>query len=158
MNKELEALGRAILEFEKELEDDYNSEWSIEESFLEGVIAGMKKCYQRLEAIDNANPSEALKGLKHIKKYYVPEPCTATTYDYLEIIEQALLKAQETEKVFEIIKVKPIESGIAIEQIKKQRDLTYSQYKKAIVELSEAYLLTEEEFNLLKKHFLKEVK
>ncbi len=35
---------------------------------------------------------EALKGLKHIKKYYVPQPCSATTYDYLEIIEQALLE------------------------------------------------------------------
>lgn len=59
-----------------------------------------------LEAIDNAKPSEALKGLKHIKNYYVPEPCSTTTYDYLEIIEQALIKSQEQEKVLEIIKEK----------------------------------------------------
>ena len=48
-----------------------------------------------LEYIDNANPSEALEGLKHIKKYYIPEPCSAKTYDCLETINQALLKQQE---------------------------------------------------------------
>ena len=57
-----------------------------------------------LQQIKSAEPSEALKGLKHIKKYYVPQPCSATTYNYLEIIEQALLKAQKLEKENEILK------------------------------------------------------
>ena len=57
----------------------------------------IKQALNELKAIKESNPSEALKGLKHIKKYYVSEPCTATTYNYLEIIEQSLLKAQEQE-------------------------------------------------------------
>lgn len=48
-----------------------------------------------LQSIKEANPSEALECLKHIKKYYIPEPCSAKTYDCLETIKQALIKAQE---------------------------------------------------------------
>ena len=91
MTKELEALKRGILEFEKELEDDCNNEW------LKRVVAGMKKCYQRLEAIDNSNPSEALECLEYLY-------CNPTDYnsndrakDY-DTIKQALLKAQEQEE------------------------------------------------------------
>lgn len=93
MSKELEALERGILEFEKELEYDCNNEW------LKRVIAGMKKCYQRLEAIDTAEPSEALECLE----YLYSEP-----YDYgsIEIdrakdyndIKNYILKTQEPKK------------------------------------------------------------
>ncbi len=109
MSKELDALERGILEFEKDLEDDPNNEW------LKRVVAGMKKCYQRLEAIDNANPSEALEGLERIdntlclnnmkgklefgidtEEHTDCDSVIGMTED-LESIKQSLLKAQENE-------------------------------------------------------------
>ena len=76
MTKELEALERGIIEFEKNLEDDPNNEW------LKRTITGMKKCYQRLEAIDNAKPSEALESLDKVIDYL------NNVYDYKEIKEE----------------------------------------------------------------------
>ena len=108
MSKEyLEALERGIIEFEKNLEDDPNNEW------LKRTIAGMKKCYQRLEAIDNANPSEALiyldqfmnemtRCLENPKQYaknYNKEIFWKYKNTFETTIKQALLKAQEQEKV-----------------------------------------------------------
>ena len=111
----------------------------------------LQQALQRLEAIDNANPSEALKGLKHIKKYYVPQPCSCTTYDYLEIIEQALLKAQEQEKVLDIIKEKRVIVDLLI-------DNNLEDYNNKIIiiygyALSTGRLLTQEEFDLLRRYF-----
>jgi len=106
---------------------------------------------QRLEAIENASPNEALKGLKHIKKYYVPEPCTATTYNYLEIIEQSLLKAQENEKVLEIV----FEKRIDLERFYVtfiENDYDYNYYEEMYGTYGK-YKLTEKEFELLKRYF-----
>ena len=92
MSKDLEELERGILEFEKELEDDCNNEW------LKRVIAGMKKCYQRLQSIDNSNPSEALKELEQMREYgnhfWVADKVNKS---YITIKEY-ILKAQELEK------------------------------------------------------------
>lgn len=108
----------------------------------------LDKALKRLESIDNTEPSEALEGLQHIKKYYVPEPCSSTTYDYLETIKQALLKAQEQEKVIDLIK-----------ELKRLGDnindiLEYDTYEDYINSKWDwSYELTEEEFDLLKRYF-----
>jgi len=109
----------------------------------------IEKELQRLEKIDNAKTGEALKGLKHIKKYYVPEPCTATTYNYLEIIEQSLIKAQENEKVLEVIK----EKGVDVGYLKTCK--TLEEYNSNCWNDEEDFnkKLTEEEFDLLKRYF-----
>jgi len=60
----------------------------------EEAIKTVECAVQRLEAIDNANPSEAMECLKHIKKYYIPEPCSAKTYDCLDTIKQALKRLE----------------------------------------------------------------
>lgn len=105
---------------------------------------------ERLEAIDNAKPSEALKGLKHIRKYYVPQPCSAKTYDYLEIIEQALLKAQGQEKVLDVIWKKNVDIALLnasslLEDYNSKVMMIYGYT------FSVGRLLTQEEFNLLKR-------
>ena len=61
MSKELEALERGIIEFEKDLEDDCNNEW------LKRVVAGMKKCYQRLEAIDNLMKKYEIEDIEDLE-------------------------------------------------------------------------------------------
>lgn len=53
---------------------------------------------EELKFVDNSNPSEALECLKHIKKYYIPEPCSAKTYDCFETIKQALIQAEQDKK------------------------------------------------------------
>lgn len=126
----------------------------------QGSFEKGQKCYDILEeaitelkAIKEAEPSEALKGLKHIKKYYVPEPCSSTTYDYLEIIQQTLLKTQFLEKenadnkrVLEIIKEKDVDIYI-LNSCK-----TVDEYNSKIVHIvGETRELTQDEFDLLKR-------
>ena len=108
----------------------------------------LEKSLQRLEAIDNTNPSEALKCLKTIKgeqqRYSLP-------YDEeIKIIEQALLKAQEQKKVLDIIFGKNVD----IEYIKT----CFYDEKGGLKEYNswvghdEDKELTEEEFDLLKRY------
>ena len=87
-----------------------------------------------------ANPSEALREFNIIRHLEIGfdkngKPITLNDIEGLNIIKQALLKAQEQEKVLEIIKKKPIESGIAInyyikQQLKNNIVVDYKQYKK----------------------------
>lgn len=63
------------------------------------------KYLNNLEAIDNTKPSEALEKLKTIKiKCHPNSNPSPLVEEALLIVEQALLKAQEQEKVLEIIK------------------------------------------------------
>ena len=80
---------------------------------LRDYIAEVNKALQRLEAIDNANPSEALEKLERIKTQlfeYFESTGVSTNFinDYEELIfepiKQALLKAQELEKENELLK------------------------------------------------------
>lgn len=92
-------------------------------------INTIKQALQRLSAIDNANPSEAIKCLEHIKKYYIPEPCSAKTYDCLETIKQALIKAQENARSEEILQ-KYYQEGITLDsvrELKKENELLKEQ-------------------------------
>ena len=89
----------------------------------------VKQALQRLEFIDNAEPSEALKCLEHIKKddfnmiitTYPPLPAYngVTKDEMFDKIEQALLKAEKDEKIIlgiedylnRRIKVEPLEDA-----------------------------------------------
>ena len=89
----------------------------------------VKQALQRLESIDNAEPSEALKCLEHIKKddfnmiitTYPPLPAYngVTKDEMFDKIEQALLKAEKDEKIIlgiedylnRRIKVEPLEDA-----------------------------------------------
>jgi len=130
----------------------------------------VKQALQRLEAIDNANPSEVLEDLKKLRGMEISampfkDDCGIQEVDlndirkvgsqlntdfrkYTDTIAQALLKAQEQEKVLNVI----FEKNVDIELIK-----LYKNYKDYCIS-KEKYLLrkdlwlTEEEFELLKKY------
>ena len=57
----------------------------------------IKQALQHLEAIDNANPSEALKCLEKVYSR-LPQWDLSRNVDQCNIIKQALLKAQESKK------------------------------------------------------------
>ena len=119
----------------------------------------LKQALQHLEFIDNANPSEALEYLEKVKSHFRVidqdilmkekkfEYIWLKPYDeYCDTIKQALLKAQEQEKVLSIIKEKNV-------------DIFFIKFCKAVEKYnleicknsSFAYGLTEEEFELLKE-------
>lgn len=98
MSKELE-----IMEEERE--------WLVEQDYADCYIKECDlviKALERLESIDNAEPSEALDDLEKVNDYL------SDVYDYKEIkeelrkdienIKQALLKAEKEHKALEAIK------------------------------------------------------
>ena len=113
MSKELEAFRDilGILSAVSGCEVDMDSE----------RIKLVKQALQRLESIDNANPSEALEELeKYIfnewKQNHVNFGCDYkleaelnNQLNNLKSIKQALLKAQEQEKVLEILKERHVD-------------------------------------------------
>lgn len=113
----------------------------------------IKQALQRLEAIDNANPSEALKWLDDIGEQWVERGLNPDIVQYKETqsyreIKQALLKAQEQEKelkAFEIIKKKKV-NVIRLFTNGFDIDLYHSN-------LRDELKLTQEEFELLKEVF-----
>lgn len=141
MSKELEALNKIQHDF--------------------GQLKGQElvSCYEtifnalkRLEAIDNANPSEALKDFERIGSDYFlgSKDCLVKKIYEKEYnnIKQVLLKAQEQEKkkatAWDIV----ISKNVDMLLIKKYDNV--SDYNSAVW-LSGREKLTEEEFNLLKE-------
>lgn len=99
----------------------------------------IKEKIQRLEAIDNANPSEALGKLRELRA----KPLNwDTLIKVLDEVEQALLKTQEQEKLIEIIKNK----RVLIECLLEAN--TLEDYNCQVMSWNK---LTQEEFNLLKE-------
>lgn len=102
---------------------------------------------QRLETIDNSNPSEALEETLRDIAYDLENddnPFLRDRYYGLLDVKQALLKAQEQEKVLEIIFKKTV--GIfqlsCCKNVYEYNDLKFNDYEK----------LTQEEFELLKRY------
>ena len=112
-----------------------------------------QKMCQRLESIDNANPSEALRELENLGTHGIEyrEPFELgftksmpfkSTKEF-KIIKQALIKAQEQEKVLSIIKEKNVDfdtltDSEALDDYNSKMNWSYRR-------------LTEEEFNTLKE-------
>lgn len=108
----------------------------------------LKQALQRLEAIDNANPSEALRELSIIRHLEIGfdknrKPITLNDIDGLNTIKNCILKAQEQEKVLKII-------------FKKKVDIVYLEDSNTVEEYNSHFgavicKLTQEEFDLLNR-------
>ena len=110
----------------------------------------IKETLQRLETIDNSNPSEALEQVKFFKSQdfydeigqhygFIDERC--------KVIEEALIKAQEQKQVLEIIKEKDVDIYIL------KNCKTVDEYNSSVVHIvGETRELTQEEFELLKRY------
>ena len=112
----------------------------------------VKKELQRLEAIDNAKPSEAFECLRQIGviETYHRDDGTLLKDSIMfkpkyDTIKQALLKAQEQEKVLEIIK----EKNVDIVYLKDSNNVEeYNSHFGAVV-----CKLTPEEYDAVKRWF-----
>ena len=141
-------------------------------------IEEIKQALQRLEQIDNANPSEALECLIGLEKEIIQRDGRIT--DFLKIkfniIKQALIKAQENARSEEILQ-KYYQEGITLDSVRvlkqerdnykkvlniiKEKDVdiyilegckTVDEYNSKIVHIvGETRELTQEEFDLLKR-------
>lgn len=134
MTKELKALER-IETFLKETCKHYKQD-----------VGYIREALQRLESIDNANPSEALEWFgKQWVEYGIQDTVMQikNTKEY-DTIKQALLKAQEQEKVLEIIINKNVEMWLL------KDSATLEQYNNRIHTGCEK--LTQNEFDLLKRY------
>lgn len=99
MSKGLEALEEIIHEF-NEPHIEINGEYSYKNELLrrcEEEINIIEKELQHLERIDNSNPSEAMQCLENLCDEF---PILKKDY---KIINQALIKSQENEKVLKEI-------------------------------------------------------
>lgn len=109
------------------------------------IIESIKEKLQRLEAIDNAKSSEALECLEGLNCGLKDDRAIHITIGYFDkaynTIKQALLKAQEQEKVLNIL----FEKNVQINSLKKCK--TVEEYNI----LWTTDILTQEEFNLFKE-------
>lgn len=149
MSKELEALN--IIKFNPDDVDglQYLQAFKVVETGL-----------QRLESIDNANPSEALKSLENIEADLTGLPKHVTEYDdgfdnYLEdiwynidTIKQALIKPQDQEKMLKIINEKNVNIYIL------ENSDNFLQYNCYARLHKDCYMseLKQEEFDFLKEN------
>ena len=119
-----------------------------------GICEQIKNMIQRLEAIDNAKPSEALECLEEIAKaptfmggnpkYLYHTKSEIPFIEDINTIKQALLKAKEQEKVLKIIKEKKVNIDLLNDCKDRYEYNIHFPYR-------EIYQLTEEEFDLLKE-------
>lgn len=119
-----------------------------------GICEQIKIMQQRLEEIDNANPSEAMKCLENIGFAPLNEVCgypyTRIKDEYDEdfnIVKQTLLKSQEQEKVLKIIFEKNVDIHIL------EFSNTVEEYNQKIVKETDFGMeLTDDEFKLVKEY------
>jgi len=134
MNKCLEALERIWQDIN--IDNDYRNDFKDLEMIKQALL--------ELQAIKNAEPSEALECLKNIKE--IGKDCLDDCCDtWFNIIKQALLKAQEQEKALNTTKEKNVncQGLMACETVEEYNEPSnYFLHK-----------LTQEEFDLLKRYF-----
>ena len=116
----------------------------------------IEQALERLESIDNSNPSEALECLEKLEsKSQIMQGCYELNISkkeelenneevdkYTNTIKQALLKAQENEKMLEIMKDKWVNVAVLIHSktVEEYNNNAYTPYN-----------LTQDEFDLLKR-------
>ena len=109
----------------------------------------VESALNRLETIDNAEPSEALECLMYLKAEFRDYPSAFNS------IKNALLKAQKEHKALEIIKEKNVNMFGFKRDIKQLGNrFTYKYYQSNLGNYHSGFNiqeLTEEEFNLLKE-------
>ena len=169
MSKELEEI-KTLRGFNQvELNNDENINKSLD------VI---EKALQRLESIDNANPSEALKTLEDLRKqvsFANSDGCIFNDiYEDIirdiEIIKQALINEQEQEKEIDRLENQCLDvlgDNIRLKKVleiikERQVDVFHLMRSETVEEYnkiwdSSKYCLTQEEFELLKAYFGKNI-
>ena len=114
----------------------------------------IEQAIQRLEVIENAKSSEALKIVDKMANYilldekygFIDDEEKQTIIEDRDTIKQALIQAQEQEKVLEII----FEKNVDIYLLKDARNL--EEYNRWISQRGRHYYRpTQEEFDLLKR-------
>lgn len=154
MSKEyLEALG-----FIKALLKD---DWV--ESVWETHYDVIKQALTKLESIENANHSEVMNCLKELTWQLYGDTLDIDKSRFSLPIKNALLKAQEQEKVLEIIKEKEIDIHLlkacitcyvdSLNAYNSEIKKLHSNHKDYQNKPLSFYLLTQEEFELLKRYF-----
>ena len=130
---------------------------------LPNELRTIEQALERLEAIDNANPSEALEKLEMLSDCAVAmeEAPSSNWIEYAETeaeldlklhfayldIKQSLIKSQEQEKVLEIL----FEKNVDIIMIRMSE--TLDKYNRMIYKDNfNRKELTQEEFDLLKRY------
>jgi len=99
-----------------------------------------------LQSLKEANPSEVLKCFEKLGKYELKQDFLVEDLIVYDTIKQTLIKAQENEKVLEIIEEKDVDTYIL------KNCNTVDEYNSSIVHIiGETRELTEEEFVLLKR-------
>ena len=115
------------------------------------ISPALRNIKQHLESIDNANHSEALECLEKLMDSYNARSwlnVRKTEKEEYNTIKQALIKAQEQEKVLEIIK----EKGVDVGYLKTCK--TLEEYNSNCWNDDEDFnkKITQEEFDLLKRY------
>lgn len=162
MSKELEALDRLYcsgnLQLDYVLSNQYKQDYEI-----------VKQALQELQAIKNAKPSEAMERFDYIGNDIIfAYDDDYVSYDYtddVEYIKQALIKAQEQEKVLNVI----IKKNVSVWGF-RNRVFGYQKEQNGNKIINDTYeyylnnfgcyhngfdieLLTKEEFDILKEYF-----
>ena len=125
----------------------------------------IEEALQRLESIDNAEPSEALECLGKVYSR-LPQWDLSRNVNQCNIIKQALLKAQKSLKAVQLIKTKSkknynlalvVDSG-TYEQYCEQFKYFLDDYKEkaGAFEIGEEDKFSFEEYNLLREVFVYE--
>lgn len=101
--EDLKELKDAFLTIKQEWLEDSNvklTEWQ------KNIFDSLEKDLERLKQIDNANPSDALKCLIGLEKEITQRDGYITNFLKIKFntIKQALSKAQEQDKILEILK------------------------------------------------------
>ena len=140
MSKDLEALVKYI-----KLETEYIGNDTYKLYIKKNTMEFLEQALQRLESIDQSNPSEALKELEEL---------LLSSYSYIIMLDRLngayptiknyILKAQEQEKTLKIMKDKWVNVTVLIHSktVEEYNSNAYTPYN-----------LTQEEFELLKEHF-----
>ena len=128
-----------------------NHEAAFEEEIQ--TLNNIKQALLELQAIKNAEPSEALVSLRSFKNGMISGNAICITKSYFDdkflIIENALLKAEKLEKAWEVVK----EKGVNVGEFKKDLDWDKFDYSFYLCYYKHFSLkeLTEEEFELIKE-------
>ncbi len=115
----------------------------------------LNQALTELQAIKEAKPSEALEKLEEIKNYF-PYVDLGNGQEYVcqkefNTITKALIKAQEQEKVLEIIKGKNVDINyLRFEAVDVKQYNDYIQQLNKVSTISH-WCLTQEEFDILKR-------
>ena len=159
MSKELKACFKEIYHeieyvYDSKISSKANKNWDNDMEHYRNLRGNVSTIERYLEAIDNANPSEALECLEEIGKtlmftdYETLESKTLSEVmpNYYRKCKQALLKAQEQEKALDIIFKKNVNIVmLKVSENVESYNITYFDKPK--------WQLTEEEFDLLKRYF-----